>query len=1287
MKKGWLDKYSETAQVGETISGPTVYSRNDPAYKAYQDSLNLYKAGTELLKLGRDNPFFINADYDRINNKYVSDNPANNIGSNKGPHIDAVDYQMIGDVNNPYRQGIPLYKKPTNPSTIAKISKLKLKGITSAEKKLTPRETPQFSKPIDKSLVRTEKQWLNKNTYNGEPEGDYLLNFYNDGSVEKTPYKKMQTGGKKEKISTSIPYEEYNQKNITPKQALAQGALQYIFGNPSENYNPQPTEQVPNDATNRQPYISKQQAEQISKDVRNPYYGSPNYHVPIKETQLSPSKKENKMDNELVEKIKKEEEKQKAWDKIHYGSKTAINLANMLTAGTMPPLAYSAAGMDAWDAISDYNKGDLTGAMNNATGALLNILPQTLGLNTRSFTPSTNSYATARWWKNNPNALTAPTTITPNLIDYTNRGLGLSTQYVNPVLNAFVNNKLNIRGVQTPITGKLASDIGLSVDDAYKTIHKNGGEVNYNNSNVSLPEGFVGMGNDISGRNYSPSWGGSFQNGGWASKYISEDKFLQPNSEKLPTGYKIPNRYPSSELAMSVGGEDGEPAYLIPSFKYGQPLEDPLKEYRETGDYLGGPFKTWQEADDWDINVRHPYVEKNQAIPFPIRTKGKDMQMGGILPSAFVRTGNIPSEGKYAKKTMPSAQDGLISHPGGNRNIHTNQVTITPRQQYENIQAEKRKQSELYGTSIPYEGSNPWQSTIPVSKPKGATLEDRKKIAAYAKKNEEAYNKKMSENANDYESPILEQIQKANQYQRESSDVYTDPQTGEQKIQNIGIQPSASPIDAAVLGVGALYSGGIGLLGSMAELANPLPINPFKVGNYQKGLAKIMPEKEYIKLGHTSKELKELGLAFSPSTTKALGRLDDNIAKEMLFDYKFGEYPSVKDFRIAVKKAILESERLKKINPAIDFGKIEDVQWALKDPKNLQNYADIQTMLDKTTNSQQKLMRYLDKGYNEKMNLINQHDVFKNIANESPQYTDIIHAHLKNPKVTDDEFLNNLVKQSNTFTRGVSKPVTAEELLTIKGRSLLEGNKNTMDVEGFPVSGNYGDYRYKIEPNAERMTEISSLPMEQRWSQRFPETFSGNSNDIKLTEGWHGKQNQQYADWYRTRMDRNRATNNVPIIKFKVPENAPVKYYHYPQHSIFSSGAEDQMLKGFDVSKMDISKEDTWKYIPGFTKGLKDGGVVKDNNGYWNPDNWGHPVRINSNDITMQGVDQPLWGISDTGDTKYMEPGQDYRFKGTSVTEYPMAQDGKELQKLDQLTNFTNYGKGIKGGWLEKYSK
>ena len=65
--------------------------------------------------------------------------------------------------------------------------------------------------------------------------------------------------------------------------------------------------------------------------------------------------------------------------------------------------------------------------------------------------------------------------------------------------------------------------------------------------------------------------------------------------------------------------------------------------------------------------------------------------------------------------------------------------------------------------------------------------------------------------------------------------------------------------------------------------------------------------------------------------------------------------------------------------------------------------------------------------------------------------------------------------------------------------------------------------------------------------------------------------------------------------------------------------------------------------------------------GYWNPENVGSPVIIPSNVITMEGVDQPLLGISDTGDVQYMEPGEDYEFDGEYVTEYPVAQRGKKV--------------------------
>ena len=77
----------------------------------------------------------------------------------------------------------------------------------------------------------------------------------------------------------------------------------------------------------------------------------------------------------------------------------------------------------------------------------------------------------------------------------------------------------------------------------------------------------------------------------------------------------------------------------------------------------------------------------------------------------------------------------------------------------------------------------------------------------------------------------------------------------------------------------------------------------------------------------------------------------------------------------------------------------------------------------------------------------------------------------------------------------------------------------------------------------------------------------------------------------------------------------------------------------------------------------KGGKVKKDNDGYWNPENWGKPVEIDGNEITMQGVYEPLLGVSDTGDTQMMYPGEDYTFDGESVTEYPVTKNGGWLDK------------------------
>ncbi len=81
----------------------------------------------------------------------------------------------------------------------------------------------------------------------------------------------------------------------------------------------------------------------------------------------------------------------------------------------------------------------------------------------------------------------------------------------------------------------------------------------------------------------------------------------------------------------------------------------------------------------------------------------------------------------------------------------------------------------------------------------------------------------------------------------------------------------------------------------------------------------------------------------------------------------------------------------------------------------------------------------------------------------------------------------------------------------------------------------------------------------------------------------------------------------------------------------------------------------------------RDGSVIEDDRGQWEYP--GEITKINSNQITMQGVDYPVLGISDTGDTQMMQPGQDYTYDGESVTEYPMMQDGGLMSYREPILN------------------
>jgi hypothetical protein len=94
----------------------------------------------------------------------------------------------------------------------------------------------------------------------------------------------------------------------------------------------------------------------------------------------------------------------------------------------------------------------------------------------------------------------------------------------------------------------------------------------------------------------------------------------------------------------------------------------------------------------------------------------------------------------------------------------------------------------------------------------------------------------------------------------------------------------------------------------------------------------------------------------------------------------------------------------------------------------------------------------------------------------------------------------------------------------------------------------------------------------------------------------------------------------------------------------------------------------------GWLSKYQEGGIIEDDRGQWEYP--GEITKINSNEITMQGVDYPVLGISDTGDTQMMQPGQDYTYDGESVTEIPMMPDGGKVKR------FLNEAKNsiIKGG-------
>lgn len=110
---------------------------------------------------------------------------------------------------------------------------------------------------------------------------------------------------------------------------------------------------------------------------------------------------------------------------------------------------------------------------------------------------------------------------------------------------------------------------------------------------------------------------------------------------------------------------------------------------------------------------------------------------------------------------------------------------------------------------------------------------------------------------------------------------------------------------------------------------------------------------------------------------------------------------------------------------------------------------------------------------------------------------------------------------------------------------------------------------------------------------------------------------------------------------------------------------------------------------------IVDPGFPVDPMGYWNPANVGKIVQVPTENghITMKGVDQPLWGMDEYGNTQYQMPGQEYHYPGKFITEYPIAQNGAQVEErslknvasqfipvYETYLDYKNIASGIKTG-------
>jgi hypothetical protein len=900
---------------------------------------------------------------------------------------------------------------------------------------------------------------------------------------------------------------------------------------------------------------------------------------------------------------------------------------------------------------------------------------------------------------------------------------------------------------------------------------KNGGWLeNYNDSQASAPEGMVGDGYSNVGRNYSPAWGGQFQEGGeipMAQKGYQTSKDSVAHQADKILKYEVLRGGPGS---VPLDGTNGNPDYRDP--KYRKMLMDkiypevqkimPKASAMETGEAMDFIFNAGWDKDnnkitkdprafalqeyyrqndkskldkdgkwsgrknaaysfddeyantigklpenqrrllmnkgrDWyykNINNPSPGVPSsdyndtwygriwntNDYNPFnpnnPKFTPKKQMggnvypvnyvpqaAMGASMPGAvgftYARTNDpAPSEGPYAKKTMPSAQVGKKIKIKDERGLvmKPSESTAVKRKDFDLLQS---KDNKAYNSAV-------------VAQNKEAAR--RAKLTKEQRERED-YNAYAQEHGN------ISKYTPETTWERTKA-IVSNPMTaagyvarGENLPGRFQYGPR-NPHDYAVDWINPLQSAA-----ALSNIPGQLGRGEF----LDAGLSAL----DAADLGIMSKGLKKVGTNQLRNLSPAMGYRDGGTVTDYpiaqngkKFDFSNGPAGNMKQSLItAINKDKKQTPNTKERNTTVvdktstkQNKQKKTVDIPLTEKERLYNSINNQArfmkdwmdspmydeMVDNSTTGYFD-EQYLNSGRNFNFNntRVQLHPQPKNHPNygaDSNNETGLIRLF---PAGSQSEAVQGML--AHEFSHSSDKPTSWQDSWVDKLRPVNKYNTNLNDDEEevrlIPEKdinlmksfySNNKTYKNLFNKSALKNKDLNE---QREWFNYVSEPTETRArlNDIRYNAKIHG-----IYDPFTQKV--------TPEILNEIKELTKKAGGFDPFNQLQGVYSDEEILKLLNT----VSQNEQPNENPNIAT-AKYGRVIKDDRGQW--DHPGEITEINSNVITMKPdpktgkpLTKPLLGISDTGDVKLMRPGGNYKFDGKRVTEYPIAQEGKDIK-------------------------